>query len=181
MESLVGLLGSSAGGALIGFLQMLLSNKERDKDRQHSERMAHINGANEFQKQLNESAGVIKKEETHYGPTYLFNLKFGTPHSKVRYKMVGIPARFHRAIIIGMLASAYTAVLLMCAADPTQTIHSFASEPEVTKFEFLYGLFGYSKTENNIYLLTTGGLILPLLYPIAFILSKWIVGIDLRK
>jgi hypothetical protein len=82
------------------------------------------------------------------------------------------------AFSFGMLVCTYCFCTALCFVFPDVPVHTFNPEAVPNKFGFLG--FSYEWQRTSIYIITTGGVGLSLLHPIAFAICKALAGQNAR-
>ena len=172
--------GASIAGGIAGHFESKNANmvelKKIDADRERDMMLGQLNQVQAFYESLDRSDDpkkIVSKGHSFFG--------FGKAYEKTTYRYAPIPARRNRFIIMCLLASAYAFAVSFCAFGADIPISSFPTQPESYKWLSLFGFSLVEGVKNDVYELTLGGLILPLLSPISFAITKYVTGADSRK
>jgi len=172
--------GTSIAGGLVGYMESKSSNMlELEKIKaevQRDQMLGQQNQLKDFYETLDRADDPKKFATKGF---YFFG--FGKAYEKITYKYVPIPARVHRYRIMLILAAAYAFAVCASILLADIPIQSFPSAPESYKWLNLLGFSLVEGTKNSVYQLTLGGIILPLLSPVSFAITKWLTGSDIRK
>lgn len=169
---------ASLGGGIIGAIENAAANNaeikrievEADRDKE----IARQNQLKDFYITLDRADDPKKVTEKRTN-------RKGETVEKVNYKHISIPARKQRFYIVLVLACAYALTVLWCGIDADRAILSFPAEPDKYKWLDFWGFTLVEGSKTSIWQLTLGGLILPLLSPVSFTLTKYVTGADWRK
>lgn len=169
-------LGSSAGGAILGFVLDWLDRRHEQKlaEQEHATktRLAELGAIAEHTKQLDIATPGTLKEVTR-------RIKiWGFEYEKKSWKVFKTNQYSPRAITVafclGLLALAYCYVLVVFAVESQDVLWTYQPDPEPRKFTFL--IWSWEWHRDSIYELTKGGVAYLMAHPLIFILSTAIVG-----
>jgi hypothetical protein len=169
---------SSLGGAISGYLESRSANevelKKLDIEARRDERLAVSGELKVFHETLD------RQDDPKQFVLNGHNL-FGKPYEKKIYKYVPIPARTQRFYIVLVYSIAYALTVCWAGYKADMVIWSFPSSPDSYKWLSFFGFTLVEGTKVVVHQLTLGGLILPLLSPISFMVTKYVTGADIKK
>jgi len=177
IAALITFLGSSAGGAILGFvMDWMAENRQATREKNeynYKTRMAELEAIDAHTKQLDITLPTTLKPVKRM--FQLGSWKYET--TTFRLYPTNIPSARARVIAasVGMLVITYCAVLFIFAIDPNWVIYTFQPDEEPIKYNILF-LFQWEYRRNTPFVLNTGGVAYLMAHPLIFIISTAIVG-----
>jgi hypothetical protein len=169
-------LGSSAGGAILGFVLDYLDRKHEQslarEDRKVKVRLAELDAIAEHTKQLDATTPGTLKEITR-------TVQLGTWKYEIRkWKLFPTNVVSPRARVVagcvGLLVLAYISTMLIFAIEPNWAILTLQPDPDPTRLDLLFLSFEWTRSEP--FTLNSGGVAYLMAHPLVFIISTAIVG-----
>ena len=155
ISEIVGLLGTSAVGAIFGQVASFFSARQEakiQKEKQdHEKTMALSGNYKEFVQTLQGPDGE--------GSSYSSTIEW----------------------VIWMLAVTVCFCTIWCFLYPDIIILTLNPDEAPRKFNFLFGLFSYERTSNKVISISTGGVGFRLIYAQVFIVSSVVSGVVSKK
>ena len=167
IQLLLPLLTALAGG-LTGFFESRASNavelKRLDNDKDRDAILGAQNQIEAYYNSFNRSDDPKPTKLSLWG----FNYE--------SYKYVSIPARRYQFNVMFLLTLAYSFVVCCATLGADIPIHSFPASPDQYKWLTLLGFSLVEGTKTEVFQLTLGGILLPLLSPFFFAFTRYVTG-----